>query len=312
MLAGIMCLSATVIAAQQLTPLVMDDEPLVEEEELRRYTVELIVFSYAESVSAGTEIFIPDPIDDTLQYPETVLPIDALDPEARTDEDRQFDILLEPQGDDDGIPAFGDLLPEYEDVELVELISADTIDLQITMADDLTMIDIHEKLVLLDAYRPVLWAGWTQVILSEEETPTIRLRRLGNLPLTFEGSVKLYLSRFLHLVVDVAMDGEPVVPVETFPAVSTRRYGRRFRDDYDYPFTSTAPTPEVHYQIIENRIVKNEDIRYFDHPKFGIVAKVTRYEAPDEDELMEDGGELQGLEEESEPIVPGAALSQTN
>ena len=37
------------------------DDPLLEEErEIRRYTVELIVFSYAENVSVGTEIFPPD------------------------------------------------------------------------------------------------------------------------------------------------------------------------------------------------------------------------------------------------------------
>ena len=33
--------------------------------------------------------------------------------------------------------------------------------------------------------------------------------------------------------------------------------------------------------------MKNGDIRYFDHPKFGLLAKVTRYEAAEEDEEME-------------------------
>ena len=33
------------------------------------------------------------------------------------------------------------------------------------------------------------------------------------------------------------------------------------------------------YRIEEDRIVKNGDVRYFDHPKFGVVVKVTRVEA---------------------------------
>ena len=48
----------------------------------------------------------------------------------------------------------------------------------------------------------------------------------------------------------------------------------------------------VRYRIQENRILKNGDIRYFDHPKFGVIAKVTRIErvepeeSTDESELL--------------------------
>ena len=36
-------------------------EPVAEEPvDARRYTVEMIIFSYAEGVSVGTEIFVPD------------------------------------------------------------------------------------------------------------------------------------------------------------------------------------------------------------------------------------------------------------
>ena len=44
---------------------VPSDLELVEEvePELRRYTVEIIVFAYAEDVSVGTELFLPDIIE---------------------------------------------------------------------------------------------------------------------------------------------------------------------------------------------------------------------------------------------------------
>ena len=32
------------------------------------------------------------------------------------------------------------------------------------------------------------------------------------------------------------------------------------------------------YRIQENRILKNGELRYYDHPKFGVLAKVTRVE----------------------------------
>ena len=47
------------IAATASAQDVADDE-LAEEEPIRRYTVEVIVFSYTEDVSVGSEIFLPD------------------------------------------------------------------------------------------------------------------------------------------------------------------------------------------------------------------------------------------------------------
>jgi len=51
----ISALSLTTALAQEESP-----EEKVEEEEVRRYTVEVIVFSYEEDVSVGSELFLPD------------------------------------------------------------------------------------------------------------------------------------------------------------------------------------------------------------------------------------------------------------
>ena len=48
------------------------------------------------------------------------------------------------------------------------------------------------------------------------------------------------------------------------------------------------PPRPVYYRIQENRIVKNGDLRYFDNPKFGVLAKVTR--VGDEDGAAKDTG----------------------
>jgi hypothetical protein len=36
--------------------------------------------------------------------------------------------------------------------------------------------------------------------------------------------------------------------------------------------------PSVFYRIREDRIVRNNEVRYYDHPKFGVIARITRIE----------------------------------
>lgn len=275
-LVGISCL-AMAAGAQQTAPLPSADTP-APEEELPRYSVEIIVFSYADNVSSGSEIFLPSAVDEPMEAAATL---------AEVQEETQSVFMPGEGAVADSVPEYGDFLVEFEDEELVELIASDRIDLKILMPDELTMTEIHEELLLLDAYQPVMWAGWTQATLAEEETPLIRLRRLGNLPLKFDGNLKLYLSRFLHLVIDISMDGESTATQEPILPAATSGFERGYIDAFGYLIYADVLAPALHYRIIENRIMKNGDIRYFDHPKFGVLAKVTRYEVPEEDEEID-------------------------
>jgi hypothetical protein len=57
-----------------------------------------------------------------------------------------------------------------------------------------------------------------------------------------------------------------------------------FRDHGDAaPFDPVSQGP-VRFRIFENRIFKSGDLRYFDHPKFGVLAKITRDEEPGDEE----------------------------
>ena len=62
-----LALLAAVTGAAQEIPLLPVDEAALEEEEIRRYTVEIIVFTYDDSVSVGSEMFIPEPVEETLE-----------------------------------------------------------------------------------------------------------------------------------------------------------------------------------------------------------------------------------------------------
>ena len=240
------------------------DDPLLEEErETRRYTVELIVFSYAENVSVGTEIFPPDKpiVDDNLS----------------SDFDGTFESDL--ISEEPTIP--GKIALDEHDLDLQDLRPV------FLRRNEFTLSDIAERFRRLDVYETIMHVGWTQPTYLEEETRAIELREFGDVPEGLDGSFTLYLNRYLHLVVDLSLNApgqfdEPVVFNEPETAFGDSR--RRFEADIE-----DAIVP-VRYRIQDDRIFKNGEVRYFDHPKFGIVAKITRVEEEEREELPSVGG----------------------
>jgi hypothetical protein len=220
-----------------------------EETEYPRYTVEVIIFEYAEEVSAGTERFLPE---------EPPLP----DPDAPVEDELVFEDTDTGAVEEDPLADTGE--PEF-------VLHAE---------DEFTMTDIASKLERLDVYRPVMHFSWTQATRPEEETQPIDLHSLAEPPQGLEGSFTLYLSRYLHLVVDLGLEQRPGLadPFAIDDPVS------EFRDDRGgASYDEVRPAP-VRFRIFEDRIFKSGDLRYFDHPKFGVLAKITRVEEPDEEE----------------------------
>lgn len=204
--------------------------------EITRYNVEIILFRYGPGVPQGNERFLPD-------FP---------------DQERQFGI--DENGDE--IPQFNDLpsrpAPANAREPLAEVVlpSVD-VNLRVTPRSELRLREVYDKLTLLDTYQPLLWTGWTQDAVAAALSPEVPLRRLGNAPSGFDGTLKLYLSRFLHLVVDLTLTEQV--------SASRADAGSRALDK-----------ATVHLRINEDRIMKNGDLRYYDHPKFGLLAKVSR------------------------------------
>ncbi len=219
-----------------------------EELEVRRFAVEIVIFRYAEDISVGTERFVPD-------RPPAEEPINGI-----SDDDFR--------GDDRVIKA-----PQLRDPEM-----------ELFTDDDFTMDGVIRRFEQLDAYETIMQVGWTQATYPQDETAAIELRALRVPPWGLDGSFLLYLGRYLHLVVDLALD-EPAGASEAAAIEQPARiYGdRRSRRNID-PFREAGP---VRYRIRENRIFKSGDIRYFDHPKFGVVVKVTRVEDEETDDEIE-------------------------
>ena len=199
------------------------------EEEIRRYTVEMIVFRYAEDIGGGGEIFVGDPI-----------PVESFGDAAAT-------------ATPDEKPARALRLPDSRFARLAR--------------GDFTMGDIMGHLRRLRAYEPVMHFGWTQATYPAELTRDVALSSLTRPAAGFDGSFKLYLSRFLHLVVDLSLNAPASDRVDMFEQAGP-----------------------VRFRIEEDRIFRSGELRYFDHPKFGVLARITRFEEPDDEpgELLGD------------------------
>ena len=248
-------LLATGAAAQETAPA---EEPV--DPDLRRYTVEIIVFAYAEDVGVGSERFVPD---EPLPEPLPGEDVDA--PEAAPGR-------VEP----DVVPNSGVEEPLPGTVESQE---EPGVQFALLTEDELTLGTIVEKLERLDAYEPLMHFGWTQTVTPDEPVQPLELHAFGRPPDGLDGRFTLYLTRFLHLVVDLDLDA-PGGNNAGVPVADSRRGEYSYRDAYE------RPAPPVHYRIREERIVKNGELRYFDHPKFGVLARVAR---------VEDDGEESGL-----------------
>lgn len=221
------------------------------EPEVRRYTVEMIIFAYAQNVSAGSEVFPPDmpqiidsPLDEDLGDAITFESVPELAAEPNALEDKKYELVM-----------------------LAE--------------EDFGLVNTYEHLERLDAYEPLMHFGWTQPTYPDEEVAARPLSSFMTPPVGLEGDLTLYLSRYLHLAIKLQLDA----PIPEVPqgGSSTGVYPhddmlRDVRNEYVLP---------VRYRIEEDRIFKNGDLRYFDHPKFGVLARVTRVEEeePEDDEL---------------------------
>jgi len=192
---------------------IAQDDPLLEEEEekIRRYTVELIVFSYAQDVSVGTEMFPPDEpvVDDTL----------LLGPEGPIESD------LVAVADEPGIP-------EEASVEDGDELEDDDSGLVFLLEDEFTLSDIAERFERLDVYETIMHVGWTQPTYPEEKTQAIELWKFGDVPEGLDGRFTLYLSRYLHLVVDLNLDADRQVDATDASTLSNpgRSYFQEWRD----------------------------------------------------------------------------------
>ena len=107
------------------------------------------------------------------------------------------------------------------------------------------------------AYVPLLHAGWVQPGLPENDARPFDLALLGTTnPM---GSIRLYLSRFLHVKLDLSYrDSQAAAPGAAALASEL-----------------AEPPTTPRYHLVADRPTRSGELHYFDHPAFGVLIKVT-------------------------------------
>lgn len=145
-------------------------------------------------------------------------------------------------------------------------------------------------------YKVLFHEAWRQAGQSEEQTPWLLIKGGEQLDdhYQLEGSLKLYLSTYLHLVTNLWL----LRPADAYSPPSTTTTTRVYTSTRDLPplpgesrsgaqglSPSTSNYPAVPlkdiYTFEQSDRLELGKIHYLDHPKMGILVKVTRAQMSD-------------------------------
>jgi hypothetical protein len=130
-------------------------------------------------------------------------------------------------------------------------------------ADELQLDTEYRRLQAIPAYLPLLHGGWVQQGLPEEQAEPIDLALLG--AVNPRGTVRVYLSRFLHINLDLAYQEPNATREQAGPGFGT-----------ELGELPLAPR----YRMVADRNARSGELHYFDHPAFGVLVRITP--VPDE------------------------------
>jgi len=123
-------------------------------------------------------------------------------------------------------------------------------------AEELELNTEYRRLENLGAYEPLVHAGWVQPGLPEEESRPVDLSWIGaSNPI---GTIRVHLSRFLHISLDLTYRGSDSQPVS---------------GNFGDQLSELAIAPR--YRLTASRQARSGELHYFDHPAFGVLVKVT-------------------------------------
>jgi len=246
-----MCLFATVLCAAGAR---------AEEEALRWYQVEFIVFQHLNERAVDSEKW---PLD----VPMTDL--------AGSIEPRRA-----------AMPGAG--LPQAQ-----ETLSAGPVAFQLLGEGEFSLGEAYRMFRRSPYYRPLLHMAWRQPGFDRGEAPAVHVSRLP-LPLELftspidpaarrpdearadreaavDGVLRVYLSRYLHVEADLVLTlPTPEQAPGTMPV---------FNEELGL-FEKELETKPYRFRLAESRRMRSGELHYLDHPLFGLLVRVDRYEPP--------------------------------
>lgn len=251
--------------------LVHAQEPLPEEEPAPlplEYQVELIVFEYTGAGLGTTEDWRgadvePPPGAGEQPGAEGELERDA-EPGTALETGALSDSETPPESPTGIGPAAGDEPFPEEEEEPTPLRFAPAPEEALELGGAL------DELARSADYRPLVHTAWRQPGYPPEDAPPLDLARVADLPARLGGTATLFRSRFLHLRLQLELAADTGLP--------------------DTPVDAATPLEPVVYRLGESRKMRRGELHYFDHPRFGVLVKVTMVEP--EPSLSMTGGDL--------------------
>jgi hypothetical protein len=128
--------------------------------------------------------------------------------------------------------------------------------------EQLKLTSEYRRLRAIAAYEPLVHVGWVQPGLPEAEARPFELKALG--VLNPHGTVRVHLSRFLHITLDLTYQGSSA-------AARPPGAGDGLEE------IPLAPQ----YRMRATRSARSNELHYFDHPAFGVLVRVTPVPAAD-------------------------------
>jgi hypothetical protein len=141
---------------------------------------------------------------------------------------------------------------------------------RVLRADELVLAGTYRRLENLRAYHLLGHGGWIQDGVDEDAARPMNLANLGIVNPT--GSLRLHVSRFLHLGVDLEYRVQPFV--DTTATVGP------------LGLAELAPLMGTKYRMSAQRRARSGELHYVDHPMFGLLFLISP--APEENAPVED------------------------
>jgi hypothetical protein len=166
------------------------------------------------------------------------------------------------------------------------------------------------SLRLSSRYKPLIQASWQQNLTSRKQAPAILIqggKQYGS-HYQLEGYIRVAVERYLHLDTNLWMtsfsgtgsnyylpsqplslnepEEEPVFVDESFE--SSPEYAEFLKQNPSYlsadnqPQTATQNNDEQIDQIVvmkQQRRMRSDELHFIDHPRFGVIMKVTKIQA---------------------------------
>ena len=219
-----------------------------------QYEVEILVFANRE-FDPSEERFAQQPNDLANAPVETLREVPVFD-------ESTFGPLAQGAAPAPLTPPPADALTDTLSAPSLDLL-AEVLRVRPLRRDELKLGKEYARLSAIPAYLPLLHSGWIQPGLPEADAQPFDLAVLG--AVNPRGTVRVHLSRFLHITLDLTYQGADPVIDATSPA-----FGDALGE------LTLAPR----YRLTATRSARSGELHYFDHPVFGVLVRVTPLPAP--------------------------------